>query len=274
MAVFPHDFWYIVNDMKTDIEAPNTAHDLKFYKWVTRGYRELNNYNLIPMTGKTVKLYLDANNAAFLPDDFIDYYKIGVCICGYMVNFDLNETLCLDRRSPCSCDEVEGTLSNCSNGSTGIQTINAPFFRTQARYLGFWEHGQYVAGVYGMGAGFYRGGYRIDYGNRMIQFDRYVQAEYVLLEYKSDGGLTENGNAFVPQILIRPLTNFGHRERCTFESENTTNKYRSQFLAGQAVKFGQRYVNGVMAAAHQLYDLTVDQWLATWRASIHQLPKR
>lgn len=267
MAVKAFDLWYIVNSAKQDIQAKGTSNDLLFLKWAIDGFRELNNYNLVLPSGRSVKLELDENNEVYLPDDFVDYYKIGLCVGGYIINFDLNETICLERGGPCPCEEIEQTLR------TGYCDTNN-FWRTGCQYLGYVENGQYVAGVYGQGAGFYRGGYRIDWEMRKIKFDRFVSATHIILEYKSDGGIGEYGNAFIPEILIRPLTAFVHRQRCTFASENATNKFKSQMMVSQAIKFGERYVNGVKAAAAKMYGMTVDEMLATWRASIKQTPKR
>lgn len=258
----PKSAWYIVAQVMSDIDLQNQKHSLKIFQWVLNGYRELNKINILQATIKSTVLVLDENNEAFLPADYYDYVKIGVCVNGYLINYDHNDSICLDRRKECcTAEEVQCELNNFSaNGATWWLGND-----WQWGYMPYQHNSQYVAGIYGKGEGFYHGGYRIDTERGKIKFDSFVRCEYVVLEYQSSGGI-EEGNVFIPDICIEPLRMYVHWQRCMF-SFNAQERSQTDY-------FRRRYQREVKRVVAKINGLTMEAILSTFRASIHQLPKR
>ena len=258
----PKSAWYIVQLCQADLDMANTKHSLKFLQWVLMGYRELVKANLIQDAIKSVVLVLDEHNEAFLPRDYQEYVKIGVCVNGYLVNYDKNDLICLDRRDTCcEAEEIECCLNNAWSDTAGWYNNNY----WNWGYMPYNHNNQFVAGYYGKGEGFYHGGYRIDMEKGKIKFDRFVRCEYVVLEYQSNGGINE-GNVFVPDICIEPLRHYVHWQRCMFSrdpAERSNMDYHRK-----------RYQREVRRVVAKINGMTMHDILSIFRSSINQLPKR
>ena len=97
---------YVVSSVMTDIGVSDEKHYVRFLKWAVDGYRKMNLHGLLP-TIRSIELEIDkSTNSANIPDDYIEYLKIGVCRNGYMYNFDYNSKICLPRdgESHCPCE--------------------------------------------------------------------------------------------------------------------------------------------------------------------------
>lgn len=258
----PKSAWYIVQQCMADIDMQNQKHALKFFQWTLNGFRELNKANLVQNAVKSTVLILDENNEAFLPADYYDYVKVGICINGYLINYDYNDTICLDRRKTCcEAEEIQCTINNVWGGTANWWWGND----WQWGYMPYQHNGQFTAGYYGRGEGFYHGGYRIDHEKGKIVFDRFVKCEHVVLEYVSSGGI-ESGNVFIPDILIEPLRMYVHWQRCLFSFQ--------QFERSQSEEFRRRYQREVKRVVAKINGLTSQDILSIFRSSIMQLPKR
>lgn len=251
--VFPRDLWYVVNSVKIDIDLTSTTHDLKFYKWAVDAFRRLNMANILS-TQKTVKLTLDDYNAVLLPDDYVDYMKIGACVGGYIVNFDANENICLKRDAPCNCDTIVSALSNTTN-----------LYYDEWMYLPYFHNGQFVAGLFGKGEGFYGGGYRIDHELRKIQFDDYVTVDDIILEYESSGGI-ENGNAYIPEYAVDAMRQYVHWQRCKFSRDPDEH--------ADVERMRRDFKVAATQALRKVAGMTPNEILSIVRSSFHQMPKR
>ncbi len=206
---------YIVSSAMTDIGVSDEKHYVRFLKWAVDGYRKMNLHGLMP-TVKTVELEIDkATNSANIPDDYIEYLKIGVCRNGYMYNFDLNNKICLPTDSPktCPCEASEIEI-----GLNDTQGVYLDYNTTWEYYNPRVNNGIYTAGFYGVGAGFYGGGYRIDLHSNRIIFDSYVHIDSVLMEYRSTG-ISDDGTALVDEGAIEALTAWVNYQRCTFSKD-------------------------------------------------------
>jgi hypothetical protein len=193
----------------------NQKHFMKFFQWATNGYREMNKANVIQSTIKSVNLPLNEFNEAILPGDYYDYIKIGLCCHGYIVNFDKNDSICLERKAPCCIEDIKCCMDTVNNGNAYLWFFGNSW---QWGYMPYQHNGQFTAGYYGRGEGFYHGGYRIDAEKGVIKFDKCVRAEHVVLEYQSSGGI-EQGNAFVPDMCIEALRHYVQWQRCMFSRD-------------------------------------------------------
>lgn len=258
---------YCVQSTLADIDQTETKAYLRHLKWANDAFRRLNLADGLP-TMKTVTLPVDqATNTAILPNDYIEYSKIGICVNGVLINFDLNDSLCLDSAEPasvcaCSDEEITTTIQTCCNGGgyggDGWGTWYYPYYSS-------WHNGQFVAGIYGVGAGFNRGGYKINLEANKIQFDSCVTAQEVVLEYKSSG-LSSDGNAIVQQTAIPAILAYIHWRRCLFSKDMAVKRdaenHRRSWVAESSAMFKRKEA------------LTYTEWLQLFRKLTYQTPKR
>lgn len=233
----------------------STKHDLKWYSWAIAGFRRLNMANILN-TQKTVQLTVDEDNAVFLPPDYVDYMKIGACVNGYIVNFDANDQICLKRDAPCDCDSITQALT----------TDWTNYAYNDWCYLPFYNNGQFVSGLYGVGEGFYHGGYKIDHELGKIQFDNYVRISKILLEYQSSGGIEQNGNAYIPEYAVDALRQYVHWQRCKFS--------RDPIEHGDTAQQKRDFRMAANQALRKVAGITPNEILSIVRSSFHQGPKR
>jgi len=262
-----YDLHYIVSSVMADLGESDNSKFIRYLKWAIDGYRRLNLAGSLPQTIKTVRLPMSASNTIDLPLDYIDYIKIGVCVNGYIVNFDHHPDMCIGeakyKKDACGDEEVMQTLATYSNGDfAGDGLINW-------RYLSHFHNGQHVAGYYGLGEGFSGRGYGIDIASRKIHFSSYVEVDEVILEYKTKG-IDHTGNAIVPEGALSALTNFVHWKR---ESFNNVGKMKKADI-GQALYWKNEFQDEWKAMVRRSNAMTQQQWLSVIRGSIHQLPKR
>lgn len=242
----------------TDINISDERNYIRFLKWAVDGYRKLNLHGLMP-TVKTVELEIDDNtNSATLPQDYIEYLKIGICSGGYLINFDLNERICLptDKPNLCPCEpsEIEQTINEVANGGL---TYGVGWEYFNPRY----NNAIYTAGEYGVGSGFYGGGYRIDLSNNRIVFDSYVQVDKVKMEYRSTG-VSDDGTAIVDDGAIEALTNYVNYQRCLFSKDPTDVRLIQVFKSN--------FENAAMSYNMRNNARTPDFWVQLMRDGLSQ----
>jgi hypothetical protein len=258
-----YDLNYCTASTLADIDKTESKAYLRHLKWANDAFRRLNLADGLP-TMKTVTLEVDqATNTVTLPNDYIEYSKIGLCVDGVLLNFDLNDSLCLDSASPtsvctCSDEEISTAISTCCNGGVVDGSWYYPYYSS-------WHNGQFVAGIYGVGAGFNRGGYKINLEANKIQFDSCVTATEIVLEYKSSG-LSSDGNAIVPQTAIPPILAFIHWKRCLFSKD--------PFEKRDAEAHRRSWVAESSAMIKRKNTLTYTEWLQLFRKLTYQTPKR
>lgn len=209
-----YDLNYVVNSVLADLELPQGRHYIRYLKWANDGFRKMNLAGLMP-TIKTKRIAVDkTTNTVALPSDYIEYTKIGLCCGGVILNYSMNKDMCLpeDKANFCDCDSeaISCAIGECNNGYYA-----SPFGWNYYGYAGV-GYGTGNAGfpmpLYGLGAGFQYGTFRINTQNGTIQLDSCVTAGEVILEYYSTG-LGDDGNCTISQSAIPPLTAFVHWQR-------------------------------------------------------------
>lgn len=127
----PYTLDYVINTCLMDIGETSTRYKQQFLNYAIQGYRRLNLAGLMPTT-KTVLLDIDANtNTATLPDDYIQYNKVGICVgcgdkgIGGFINLCYNPNICSNIQDTeldtCGCAETFVTEANnvgcgCTDG--------------------------------------------------------------------------------------------------------------------------------------------------------------
>ena len=254
---------YVVRDVMMDCGmSVSSPHYIQFTKWAINAYRRLNLAGVMP-TLKCVQISIDStSNTAPLPDDFVDYYKIGLCCGGYLLNFSVNDSICLPVGSsscPCDIDQLTYATEQCN---AGTYDYNTQWFYPYYQYS---HNGQMMNGIYGAGAGFYAGGSRIDTERNLIQFDSTVTASAIVLEYRSNG-LGDPTGSIVPEYALPAMREYLHWQRCRFS--------RDAYDRQMANEHRTTYSNYAMAMNAFGQSDTYSEWLQTFRDYTYQLPKR
>lgn len=267
---------YIVSSCLADIGEPDTSPlYIQMLKWANDGYRRLNLAGLMPITFKTVTLDIDfATNTAVLPDDYDTYLKIGIVCNGVLINFAACDNIYLRDTSIQVCKTPEeirrqidvccGTVSQAEGAATDIISGwgGVSWFYP---YYQHYHNGQFMAGYYGVGAGFNNGGFKINLQTGRIQFDSCVRLQQVVMEYISTG-INSTGDALIQQTSIPALMAFVHKQRCSFsrdmKDKQDYNKFANQFTREQ------RALNSRQNA------LTLTEWYKLFRSVTYQTAKR
>lgn len=125
-------------------------------------------------TGNGVDYQISENTlSAPLPDDYISYKRIGVCINNVMIPLGYNPRLCLDKMyDDCGGEEVRSS-----------QVGSDVFLEYPLHY----ENGEMLGAYFGIGGGNNSMGYyRIDENFWRIQFGSLISGHPVVMEYLAD----------------------------------------------------------------------------------------
>ncbi|MBU0846811.1 hypothetical protein KKH23_06430 [Patescibacteria group bacterium] len=175
----------IVMDVLSDLGIYDLSNYTRFLKWAARGYTKLNLYDLSNI--EVVRLTMSTVGTVTLPDDFIDYTKIGIEDSrGNVYVLGLNDDMILNRTEVCS-QSVNSYFNSESDTAVLDGYIFAPYF----------NDGEYVT-LYGISGGFADSYYRVDRERGYIQFSSSVPNGTVILEYISSG-ISVKGNTYIPR---------------------------------------------------------------------------
>lgn len=149
----------------------NNASEVLLRNLALRGIREMG-FDVMKRI-KSTTLVVNANNTVTLPDDFVDYTKIGhvgsdglVYVFGENKNFNLVG------------DPID--INNDIQGDYGSYLF--------ANYVYSSTNGR----MYGLGGGFYSGQFRTDYENNRIELGSDCNFSNVVIEYVADEALATN----------------------------------------------------------------------------------
>ncbi len=140
----------------------------------------------IASTTKVIEMDVDQNSlTAPLPNDYITYKRIGMCVNGRIIPLGYNPLLCIDRTYT-DCGNIQPP---CSTNPTEEQNSNNTVYDSQLPYTTplHFRNGDNLGAFFGIGGGNNSlGYYRIveEYGE--IQFANLTNKYPVVLEYLAD----------------------------------------------------------------------------------------
>lgn len=159
----------------------------KFLQLVIDGYRDMNLYSVTNI--EVQYLLMDENKTVDVPDDFIDYTKIGIPKNGKLVVLTRDKTILLPRSFE------DGT----EVGNVDATRVNLGFY-----FADHFRNGRYVGGLYGMTGGFNQAYYRYDKELRQIIFTGDIPQSQIVLEYVSSG-IKLSGTTLIPVQYVAAL---------------------------------------------------------------------
>jgi hypothetical protein len=184
----------VVNDFVLSIDGDdyvNNASDTIIRNYALRGIREMG-FDLLARV-RSLKLSVESNNTITLPDDFVDYVKIGVVgtdgivrAFGENTNINYSQKYVLDDAGD-PVDEDNDGLFEREDSKTGQLDINNENNIVFNNYI----YQGNVGKIYGLGGGHMTGEFRINYDQNRIEVSSNVGSE-VVIEYVADEALSTN----------------------------------------------------------------------------------
>lgn len=183
-----------------DLEDYSNGMYEKLLQYAIWGFEKLH-YTTINSV-KVAYLTMSDLNTVQLPNDYVQYYKIGIPIGGKLWNLGLNNDILLPRDLECGDDARE-----LFAGNQGFSSFSGGFF-----YTSHMNNGEWVGGLYGVGGGFRQAHYRIDEERNQIVFDSVVPNSEIVLEYKASG---ISSQTLVPRVVSATVIAYIHWRRLT-----------------------------------------------------------
>jgi len=141
--------------------------------------------NMLYLPNIAVKYYdASSTNLFTLPNDFVDYLKVGMELNGEMWTLGLNEHLVLPRKE--ACGERIPTSTNAVSIPSGGYA-----------FADHYRNGSLVTGMLGRGGGWNVGYFNIDREERLLSIDGSLPKNELILEYTSSG-VKKDGTSMVP----------------------------------------------------------------------------
>jgi len=214
---------YIVSLVLMDLKDDHTINEKIILQYTILGFTELNLY-----TSPKIKIEyrpISAAKTIDIPDDMMEYIKMGVSINGKMWTFTELDEIIMPRNTD-ACGTTLETVSDCN----GTQA-SSDFFSPVNNLTGNWgyyfaqhyRHGQFVGELYGTrGSNFVN--FRVDWDRRQIAFTGIGDdVEHVILEYVSTN-IGNDGSAIVERKAVQALRSYVHYELAANDKRATESK--------------------------------------------------
>lgn len=185
---------YIIMSVLNDLRDYSMRHYSYMERIVTRKYIDLNLFHLNNI--EVVYLRMSEAKTVDLPNDFVDWHRIGIPTNGRLRVLTNHDKILLPRTFADGAD-----VGNTDDGNT-IATGSiyfAPHFR----------NGQFVGGLYGYPGGVDDAYYRLDREMGTIVFGGTVERGEIVLEYISTG-VKISGQTVIPREAAETLIAYLH----------------------------------------------------------------
>jgi len=242
---------YVVNLVLLDLDNHTTSLRKKITQYAILGYQNLNMY-IMPQI-KVAYLKQNDNFTVNLPNDFIDYLKIGINHNGTVITLSMNDNMAFPRADcleECGCETPK---TNSDDVSKTVSILGSKYIDPGYGYY-FAEHyrnGQYVGEMYGMGGGVSFAQFRVDDANRQIAIDKFLPNKEIILEYKSSG-ISQDGSTVVPRESVEALRAYIHWQ---------LSWYSTKIPAVQKQQFQQQYYVEYNKLQRFKSSFTMDEYL-------------
>ena len=206
----------IIYDVLNEMNIYDFSEYKRLMQFAIRGLTYLNLYDLTNI--RVVYLTVNAVGHASLPDDYIDWVKIGeIDTTGNIIHWAPNNDLYMDKTIS-EGNPVNPYLDAAVTGDDAedyVGCIFAPHFYSDI----------YCHTLYGARGGRAPGYFRIDKEDRVIRCDRTPPGSKIVLEYNSSG-VSIDGATYVPRQAVEPLIAWVHWKRKKEDPAFTINERR------------------------------------------------
>lgn len=259
----------VVNDFVLTMDGDDYANNSNatiLRNYALRGIREMG-FDIMKRV-KSLKLSVNEDNSTVeLPDDFVDYTKIGV-VGGdgliYVFGENKNQNMAMQYVTDASGNPID-------SNSDGMYDREDAKFLSETRasmsdfesytFRNFLYEGN-IGRAYGIGGGKYSGEFRINYEQNRIELYSTSNYNEVVVEYIADEARSENPSIHVyAENALRTYIYYKLIER------------KANVPMGEKARARQEYYNERRLANARLKSFTKEEALKTIRKNFKQSPK-
>ncbi len=263
----------VVNDFIVTMDGDDyvsSASDNAIRSFALRGVRDMG-FDMLKVV-RSIKLPVESNNTVTLPDDYVEWTKIGtvgtdgiVYVMGENKNINMSQKYSEIDNNKYDTDgdglfEREDSKSATSGGSpmadSGITDgMNSYLFRN---YI----HGSDAGGLYGVGGGHYYGEFRINADQNRVELKVKNDIKEVVMEYVADEARSTNPRVHIfAEEALRSYIYYKLIER------------KSSVPGGEKQRARAEYYNERRLANARINSFTKEELLKTIRKNTKQAPK-
>lgn len=265
------DINQVVNDFIVTMDGDDyvaSASDNAIRTFALRGVRDMG-FDMLKVI-RSLKISVDSNNTATLPDDYVDWSKVGVVGTDGMVyvlreNKNINYSQKYDTVDGSTydidgdglkerVDAKSGTLGG--NSSSGVsEGFNSYIFRN---YIYNGDAGR----LYGIGGGSYAGDFRVNLDQNRLELKTNNHISELVVEYVADEARSKNPRVHVyAEEALRAYIYYKLIERKSSVPANEKQRARAE------------YYNERRLANARIKSFTKEEALKTIRKNFKQAPK-
>lgn len=245
---------YVVANLKNRLKSYGMTDHLYLLQLVIDAYTKLNLITLDHV--ETVYLDMDERNVVVLPDDYLDYVKIGVSLCGRIWTLTLNENIVTPKGEACGLP-IDKVAAGCCDRFPNEFPLPAFGYV----WAPFYWNGTYYPELYSWGGGFNTGYYKIDRQERLLIITG-VPRTQIVMEYKSTG-IKPGGGTLIPRQAVDCLVYYVMWQQTEFG-----------LIAGNPQRWKDLYEEEDTLLMNLEYSHTADEYLDAFYSSWRQGPKR
>ena len=259
----------IVNDFMLTLDGDdyaNNANGMLVRNYALRGIREMS-FD-IQKRIKSLKLAVNAvNDTVELPDDFVDYTKIGIVGGdGLIYVFGENKNLAAplkyntDAAGNAIDSDSDGVFDRVDAKTDGASTSSSSNYEcyTFRNFL----YGGNIGRAYGAGGGNYSGEFRVNFEQNRIELSSSSGYSEIVIEYIADEARSSNPSIHIyAENALRSYMYFRLIER------------KANVPMGEKARARQEYYNERRLANARLKSFTKEEALKTIRKNFKQSPK-
>ena len=264
----------IVNDFVLTLDTDDyvsSAPDTTIRAFALRGIREMG-FDMLKVV-RSLKLSVSSNGTVTLPDDYVDWTKVGVVGSDGLVyvlgeNKNINQSQKYSTSGGYFYDtdgdglyDREDSKTATSSGSPAVddgidQGMNSYIFRN---FVHENNHGR----LYGVGGGHYYGEFRVNMDQNRLELKSNGDISEVVIEYVADEARSTNPRVHVyAEEALRSFMYYKLIER------------KSSVPSNEKARARQEYYNERRKANARMKSFTKEELLKTIRKNFKQAPKR
>jgi hypothetical protein len=259
----------IVNDLLLTADGDdyvNNTNGVVLRNYALRGIREMG-FDMLKRI-KSLKLTVNAsNNTVELPDDFVDYTKIGIVgsdgliyVFGENKNQNMAMKYVVDSSNEPIDSDGDGVYDRVDAKTEGVGRASISDFESYT-FRNFLYEGN-IGRAYGIGGGMYSGEFRINYEQNRIELYSTAGYSEVVIEYIADEARSTNPSIHIyAENALRSYIYYRLVER------------KANVPMGEKARARQEYYNEKRLANSRLKSFTKEEALKTIRKNYKQSPK-
>lgn len=265
----------VINDFIITLDTDDYvsyAPDTTIRSFALRGIREMG-FDMNKVV-RSLKLSVESNNTVTLPDDYVDWTKVGVVgtdglvyVLGENKNLNMSQAYDLDSNGDPQDADSDGFFDRVDSKSatnSGSPASDAGIADGMESYIfRNFIHENNQGRLYGIGGGNYYGEFRVNLDQNRLEMKSNSSISEVVIEYVADEARSVNPRVHVyAEEALRSYIYYKLIER------------KAAVPANEKARARQEYYNERRKANARMKSFTKEELLKTIRKNFKQAPKR